>query len=363
MITLSVCLIVKDEEPVLDRCLSAVNRFADELIVVDTGSIDRSREIAGRYTDHVYDFAWTGDFSEARNVSFSYATCDYVMWIDADDVIAEESIAALLELKETLDPKTDVVFCIYREAPGKLYATQVLRDRIWRRALQPRWSYAVNEGIRILSTYVRHTAAEIIITHDKVHVNDRSRNLNIYERLRATGVPFQPFDIYYYARDLFFHNRLEEALEFLRPHIKDESNPYLPEILIQYLQCLFRLNRKEEALLLLLQTLSWESPRAHVCCWLGQLLMERGRFEAAIFWFETALRLPKLPQDHHIDFIHCHDLIPYQNLVKCHFQLGNLEEAKRCNEQAAQIWPEDQAVLHNRALLSALANRKSRKHS
>jgi tetratricopeptide (TPR) repeat protein len=280
------------------------------------------------------------------------------MWIDADDVVSDESVAALLELKRTLDPKTDVVFCLYREDPAMLYAAQVLRDRIWRRAIGPRWTCAVNEGIQLLSTYIRYTAADVIITHDKVHVNDPDRNLNIYERLRKSGGPFHAFDIYYYARDLFAHDRTEETLEFLHPHIDDESNSYLPEIIMQYVQCLFSLEREGEAFPVLLHTLSYERPRAHVCCWLGKLLMVHGRYDAAIFWFETALGLPKLPQDLHIDYIHCHDLIPYQQLVKCHFELGNIEEAARCNELAALIRPESKAVTNNRTLFSMLAEKK-----
>ena len=71
---LSVCMIVRNEEKILDECLKQVKRFSDELIIVDTGSVDATKEIAARYTDRVYDFLWTGDFSEARNRSFSYAT-------------------------------------------------------------------------------------------------------------------------------------------------------------------------------------------------------------------------------------------------------------------------------------------------
>jgi glycosyltransferase involved in cell wall biosynthesis len=351
-------MIVKDEEPVLDRCLAAVCRFADELIIVDTGSKDQSRNIALRYTDRVYDFPWTGDFSEARNVSFSYATCDYVMWIDADDVVADESVAALLDLKRTIDPKTDVVFCLYKDDPSNLYAAQVLRDRIWRRVIKPQWTCAVNEGIQLLSTHIRYTAEDVIIIHDKVHVNNPDRNINIYEGLRKSNGPFHALYYYYYARDLFAHNRTEEALEFLRPHIDDESNSYLPEIIMQYVQCLLHLNRGEEAFPVLLHTLSYERPRAHVCCWIGKLLMAQSHYDAAIFWFETALNLPKFPPDLHIDYIHCHSLIPYQQLVKCHFKLGNLEEAAHYNELAALIRPDSQAITNNRMLFSMLVEEK-----
>ena len=357
MITLSVCLIIKDEERVLDRCLSAVCRFADELIILDTGSVDRSRDIALRYTEFVYDFTWKDDFSEARNASFSYGTGDYLMWIDADDVISEESVEALLRLKQTIDPKTDVIFCIYRDDLAKLYGTQVMRDRIWRRELGIQWTGAVNEGIKVRDAYISYIAADIVIVHDKVHVNNPDRNLNIYEGLRKNGEPLQGFDIYYYARDLYAHNRVEEALEFLRPHIYDESNSYLPMIILQFVQCLFKLEREDEAFAILLHTLSYERPRAYVCCWIGNALMTHGRYDAAIFWYEAALKLPKQPLDCLIDVTHCHELIPYQQLVKCHYKLGNLEEASRYNELSALIRPESQAVISNRALFHMLRDK------
>ena len=94
--SLSVCLIVKNEERVLGRCLSAAVQFADELIVVDTGSTDRSREIAREYTDLVFSEPWQNSFARARNFAASKAGCDHVMWLDADDVFGPDDIRKLL---------------------------------------------------------------------------------------------------------------------------------------------------------------------------------------------------------------------------------------------------------------------------
>lgn len=70
MVTISVCMIVKNEECVLERCLSTVREIADELIIVDTGSTDATKEIAKKFTEQVYDFEWCDDFSKARNYLF-----------------------------------------------------------------------------------------------------------------------------------------------------------------------------------------------------------------------------------------------------------------------------------------------------
>ena len=79
MITISLCMIVKNEEAVLERCLKSVGDIADEIVIVDTGSTDGTKEIAEQYADLVCDFAWRDDFAAARNYSFSKATKEYIL--------------------------------------------------------------------------------------------------------------------------------------------------------------------------------------------------------------------------------------------------------------------------------------------
>ena len=97
MATVSLCMIVKNEEAVLARCLESIKDAVDEIIIVDTGSTDHTKEIAEKYTDLVYDFPWINDFSAARNFSFSKASKDYIMWLDADDVVTEENQKKIIE--------------------------------------------------------------------------------------------------------------------------------------------------------------------------------------------------------------------------------------------------------------------------
>jgi tetratricopeptide (TPR) repeat protein len=86
--TLSVCMIVRNEEEHLPRCLMSLKPVADELIIVDTGSTDRTKEIARAFGARVYDFKWTNNFSEARNYSLSKATGHWILVHDADEVIS-----------------------------------------------------------------------------------------------------------------------------------------------------------------------------------------------------------------------------------------------------------------------------------
>jgi tetratricopeptide (TPR) repeat protein len=96
--TVSLCMIVKDEEAMLPRCLASVAEHVDELIVVDTGSTDRTVAIAESFGARVLHHEWTGDFSAARNVGLDAATGDWLLYLDADEVLADGDGPLLREL-------------------------------------------------------------------------------------------------------------------------------------------------------------------------------------------------------------------------------------------------------------------------
>lgn len=101
---ISLCMIVKNEEKVLDRCLSSVVNLIDEIIVVDTGSTDNTKEIASKYTHNIYDFEWINDFSAARNYAASKATGEWILVLDADEYIDEENFNIFVqEIKDDND--------------------------------------------------------------------------------------------------------------------------------------------------------------------------------------------------------------------------------------------------------------------
>lgn len=109
MVTISLCMIVKNEEEILARCLDSLEGLYDEAIIVDTGSTDKTKEIALKYTDKVYDFEWVDDFSAARNFAMDKATCDYVYMADADEVLDEENRIKFMLLKKAMIEEIEIV--------------------------------------------------------------------------------------------------------------------------------------------------------------------------------------------------------------------------------------------------------------
>lgn len=101
MAALSLCMIAKNEEQYLENCLNNIKELADEIIIADTGSTDKTKEIARKFTSKVFDFKWNDNFSEARNFSLSKATKEWILVLDADELIDKAKIRDLLKIKET----------------------------------------------------------------------------------------------------------------------------------------------------------------------------------------------------------------------------------------------------------------------
>jgi tetratricopeptide (TPR) repeat protein len=97
-LTLSLCMIVRDEEEMLPRSLAAARDAVDEIVVVDTGSVDRTVEIARSFGAKVIEREWTGSFADARNASFDAATGDWILYLDADEVLVSGDAERLRDL-------------------------------------------------------------------------------------------------------------------------------------------------------------------------------------------------------------------------------------------------------------------------
>ena len=103
MKTLSLCMITKNEEKNISRCLDSIKDIVDEIIIVDTGSTDKTIEIAKSYGANIYHYKWNNDFSKARNVSLQKATKDWILVLDADEVLPYEEGLKLKNIINTTE--------------------------------------------------------------------------------------------------------------------------------------------------------------------------------------------------------------------------------------------------------------------
>ena len=109
---ISVCIIAKNEESRIEQCLSSLKPYGFEIVVVDTGSTDRTKEIAARYADKVLDFAWCDDFSAARNYSLREASNNWIFMIDCDESVKYLDLEELTYFRKHL---ADSVGSVSRE--------------------------------------------------------------------------------------------------------------------------------------------------------------------------------------------------------------------------------------------------------
>ena len=204
MKTLSLCVIVKDEELTLERLLSTATSFADEIVVVDTGSTDKSKQIAQKYAN-VYDFLWIDDFSAARNYAIELCTCDLVIWLDADDVVPQETVKKINELK--LDFDCDMVTMPYETGNLRFY-----RERIFLNDGSHFFKGEVHEAIELKGKIKR---LECPVIHDKKKSGDPMRNLRILKKVYASR-PLNDRELFYYASELYFTGSSDARSELWR---------------------------------------------------------------------------------------------------------------------------------------------------
>lgn len=344
LMILSICLIVRDEEATLARCLDCIKDLADELIVVDTGSVDSSVEIARRYTDKVYFFEWINDFSAARNFSFSKATGDFVMWLDADDVITADNVKRLAELKARDD--FDVAFVKYAAAfDGDVPTMEYYRERVVRRSLNLQWEGEVHEAIVPVGRVIY---SEARIDHRKVKANPPMRNLQIFQQLIASGKTLDERQKFYYGRELFYNGMYLECIAVLKDFLKGGG---WIENKIEACRTICRAYQnsgmEEEAVKAIFDAFLLAPPRAEDCCILGEYFERKNCVRSAIYWYQSAILLPEELEGG--GFVN-HDFstfIPAIRLCVLFDALGDTERAVYYNELAGKFKPNNASYMYN----------------
>ncbi|MCJ7835877.1 glycosyltransferase family 2 protein [Cuneatibacter sp. NSJ-177] len=324
MATISLCMIVKNEESVLARCLKNVQDAVDEIIIVDTGSEDRTKEIAGQFTSRIYDFPWCNDFSAARNYSLSHAEMDYCFWLDADDVLTPENQLRLIELKKKLTPSIDLVMLKYEMGfdQAGIPSCSFYRERIWKNHAGYRFSGRVHEAVPPVG---RVLYGDVVIEHRKEATIYTDRNLKIYEEMRREKETFSPRDLFYYARELYYFRRYAEAIEIFL-HFLDRPDGWVEnkiEACRILAECYRAVGKEEERAEALLKSFSYDIPRGEICCDLGQYFIDHRNYETAAWWYRQALQSQLCTQKGGFSAPECYREIPLRQLKLCQEKLEN----------------------------------------
>lgn len=348
MVTVSLCMIVRDEEEVLARCLDSVREAVDEIIIVDTGSTDRTKDIAGAYTEKIYDLPWEDDFAGARNVSFAKAEMDYCMWLDADDVMKEGERGRFLQWKARSDGTPDAVMMKYAagmDEQGK-ETLCYYRERLLKREAGFLWKGRVHEAVEVRG---KVEYLDIRIEHHSKKKRYGHRNLRIYERMKEEGEVFSARDRFYYARELYYHGRYEEAAGCFLFYLDRQDGFSENQVeACRYLSyCLYVLGKEEEALSALYRGLSFRVPGGELCCDLGKHFADRGRWEQAAFWYEAALRAEKKEENGGFVQEECYGYIPSVQLCLCYSRMGESKKAYECHKMAGKYKPYGREYLKN----------------
>lgn len=367
--TLSVCMIVKNEEHILSRCLESIACIADEINIIDTGSEDKTIEIAEEFEAKIYHFPWCDDFSKARNYAFQTATMDYIMWLDADDYLSPESQKKLAQFKLDLDKiKSDKPIAysmIYDYITGEDSVFSFRRIRVIKReGYHYEWVGAVHEYLKVDAEIVG-SDVHVITKPSRQEEGHDERNLKIYENKIKNNETLTQRDQYYYGRELFDHKRYSQCVEVLKVFL-DKGGGWIEDNIgaKRYIgHCYVHLEDNIKARHYYYQTFDDDRPRAEVCCDLGNSFLGENRIQLAIFWYEMATDAKAPENDWGFRESQAWTWLPHIQLCVCYYRLGDLTRAEEENNKAKIYCPNNQYVKANDAFFQKVkAEKKEEKN-
>lgn len=345
--TLSLCMIVRNEEAVLDRCLRSVKDVVDEMIIVDTGSEDRTVEIAESHGARVYHHPWQNSFSEARNHGLQFATGDWILQMDADEELEREDIP-LVKAAISSD-RYDVVFVALLNDSPEGWSKHYFQ-RIFRRGR------AHYEGIvhNQLCYEGAHLRTEIRIYHygynlseDKMEEKFRRTEALLLNQIESDET--HPFVYQNYIRILRARKRYDEAIRQGRKAMaicKERMGAVHKQMLAyDVAYCQMVSGRPEEAETLCREILAEYPENLDILYTLGAVLVTLEKFEEAVHAFHAYLDVQvrqKAKPEHTRLIVDTYDFDhkAWGHLSDCYFKLGACEESRKAAEQAIALRPE-----------------------
>jgi glycosyltransferase involved in cell wall biosynthesis len=307
----------------------------DEIIIVDTGSTDKTKEIAKQYTDQVYDYVWVDDFSDARNFSFSKAAMDYIYVADADEVVDEENRKRFLQLKETLLPVIDIVqmkYCNQLEFNTTYNFDVEYRPKLYKRLRTFQWIEPVHEMVRLDPVIFD---SDIEILHKPIS-NHAGRDFSIFQRFIRNGRGLSKKLHHMYARELFIAGEDKdfiEAAEYFHITMSEEGRN-LDEL--KEAACVVakadRLKKDITSFFTNCIKDVASNSCSEICYELGEFYFELQDYKEATIWYYNAAY-----ETESILNIHYGGDMPLYRLSQCFDKLNNKEQAKEY-ENLAEEW-------------------------
>lgn len=331
MITISLCMIVKNEGAILDRCLSSIADLMDEIIVVDTGSNDNTKDVALKYTDKVFDYVWEDDFAAARNFAFSKATMEYIYAPDADEVIDQENHRRFSLLKQYLLPQIEIVQMEYLT---KLEHNTVenfkneLRPKLFKRLREFTWIDPIHETVR-LDPVVYDSDIQILHLPQSSH---GKRDFAIFEKNIYEKNGISERIALMYAKELYKcgdKDDLQRSIPFFESILEHENlNIEAHIILAKHLRMANNSTRFQTDILNNISLFDY----SEICCEVGQYFYQLKEFSLAEEWFERALENAKPIID-----IESAGPTAFLGLAHCYECLGNADLAKEYYMKAEEF--------------------------
>lgn len=255
---LSLCMIVKNEEKVLRRCLDSVKDGVDEIVIIDTGSEDMTKKIAYEYTDKVFDYEWTNSFSDARNFAQSKASGKWILVMDADEyVYLDNLLDAIDQLKKDSScyDAYDVKIFSFTGFNGQ-FTTQHWHTRIYKNDPLINYERAIHEQIHKNNEPLSAGLSELILYHSgylarTVSEKDkRTRNKMLIDKeIKKSGLT--GFDYFNLGNEYSSRGEKEKGLEcYIKAYQNKPAITYswVSHCLIQMVNCLADLKRYQDAL-------------------------------------------------------------------------------------------------------------------
>lgn len=350
--TISACIICKNEEEKIGNLLESIHDIVDEIIVVDTGSTDKTKEIVAKYTENLFDFEWIYDFAAARNYSFSKATKDWIIWLDSDDKFVEEDRIKFKKLKEETLGNTNIDvfnfwYCYRHNAEGKC-TYKFYRERLIRNWKGYHWEYPVHE--LLLAPGVKgHT--DICVTHTSNHDNGQ-RYIDFFDyKMEHQGYVLRQRDKYYYGGELAIFGYTDKAQAVFEDFFAmgEHDNPYETKRASEYLMDIYiKKEMYKEAWDTALKYIKYGLPDPKIYYKCGMINDKLGKKDESIFFYKIVSEMADEFPDEGCVINEFSSYIFDANLeLSVKLYHTEYEKAKKYHERAKAIYPDHPSIVFN----------------